>query len=333
MNSKNISDLFDSFNTMNVLVIGDVMIDTYIRGKVNRISPEAPVPIVAITDQKEKLGGAANVALNLKSLGANPILCSAIGCDSGGETFIQLLKDSDLTHEGIIQDKSRKTTVKTRIQSDFHHLIRLDSEELSEVNSELEQLLISRICNYINTNTINAIIFEDYDKGVITPKLIQSITTVAKQCKVPILTDPKKRNFEHYQNIAFFKPNLREFREGLNLIDEPLSNQLLLNKSQEYIRDKEMACIMVTMAEKGVMIVTPDEHHFITAEVREIADVSGAGDTVISLSALCLAAGCSPKVLAQIANMAGGLVCEHPSIIAIDKETLKTECINKLVYA
>ncbi len=306
------------------------MVDSYLWGDVNRISPEAPVPIIATTGRENRLGGAANVALNIQSLGAKPIMCSVIANDEAGDIFMQLLKGNNLPSNGIVSSSKRKTTVKTRIISQNQHLLRIDEEENHPLEASLEQKLEAHIEDLLNTYKIDAIIFEDYDKGVLTPNVISATIKMAQNKGIPTLVDPKKRNFLEYKGVTFFKPNLKEFREGANVELSGNDKNALRKAASEFVKEQNIRNFMVTMAEKGVMILNDNTHHFIPAEVRDIADVSGAGDTVISVSSLCLAAGLDEKYIASISNMAGGLVCEHPGVVPIDKQELLEECFEKL---
>ncbi|MBK3517443.1 bifunctional heptose 7-phosphate kinase/heptose 1-phosphate adenyltransferase [Carboxylicivirga marina] len=330
MTRKELTQVFDAFDDMHILIIGDVMVDSYLWGDVNRISPEAPVPIIATTGRENRLGGAANVALNIQSLGATPILCSVIANDEAGDIFKNLLEENNLPSQGIVSASQRKTTVKTRIISQNQHLLRIDEEENTPLDSVLEKKLQAHIEDLLNTYKIDAIIFEDYDKGVLTPASILKTVELAQNKGIPTLVDPKKRNFLDYKGVTFFKPNLKEFREGAKVDVSSDDKEGMLNATKQFISEQGIRNFMVTMAEKGVMIINNKEHHFIPAEVRDIADVSGAGDTVISVSALCLASALESKLVAGIANMAGGLVCEHPGVVPIDKQELLEECFIKL---
>ncbi|MCU4176268.1 bifunctional heptose 7-phosphate kinase/heptose 1-phosphate adenyltransferase [Carboxylicivirga sp. N1Y90] len=330
MTRSEFSQLFDGFDNMHILVVGDVMIDSYLWGDVTRISPEAPVPILATTGRENRLGGAANVALNIQSLGAIPIMCSVIGKDDAGAIFRELLEKRQLPADGIIASSKRKTTIKTRIISHNQHVLRVDEEEDNELNQELEKKLQEHIIELLNTYKIDALVFEDYDKGTLTKKLIEQTVTIANEKGIPTLVDPKKRNFLAYSNVSFFKPNFKEFREGLKLDLDNNDENELIKSARHFLIDQNMDNIMVTMAEKGVMILNKDKQYLIPAEIRKIADVSGAGDTVISASTLALASGLTPKLVAGIANLAGGLVCEHSGVVPIDKNELLEECFIKL---
>lgn len=325
---RNISAIIDSFSAFKVLIIGDVMIDSYLWGKVDRISPEAPVPIIAYTDQEHRLGGAANVALNVQSLGAEPVLCAVIGNDNKAQTFYDLLAKQGMTSKGIMEDGGRITTEKTRIISNHQHLLRVDREIDKPLTAEIEQKFIKHIQKVLTENNIAAIIFEDYDKGSITPAVIKAVVADAKKKGIPTLVDPKKRNFLYYSDTTLFKPNFKELIEGLKT-EASKTDVLSLEKAAQILhKEKEIEMVMITLSEAGVFMSTGKEHKLIPAHIRSIADVSGAGDTVISVASLCLASGLDPFTTAALSNMAGGLVCEKVGVVPIDKEQLKAEAEN-----
>jgi rfaE bifunctional protein kinase chain/domain len=325
---EHIRELFKSFNNLNVLIIGDVMIDNYVWGKVNRLSPEAPVPIVNVEQKEMRLGGAANVALNIQSLGANPILCSVIGADFEGNAFIELLKKQKLSQKGILKSRNRSTTVKTRVIGNNHQLIRVDEESDEDITPNETQNLLTLINYIIHHNKIDVIIFEDYNKGVITPKLIQKVVELSKQKEIPVCVDPKKKNFHAYKSVTLFKPNLKEFKEGLKIDSDDLSINELQKLTSSYRVKQKIESVLITLADKGVIINTRTSKHHIPAHVRKIADVSGAGDTVISVAALCLAMQCDPFLTASLANLAGGLVCEEVGVVPINKTRFLNEALN-----
>lgn len=327
MTKQEILQLFETFRQMNVLIIGDVMIDSYTWGKVSRISPEAPVPIVAVEREENRLGGAANVALNILALGAKPYLCAVIGNDSNAEIFDNLLNQHNLPTEGIIRSQSRITTVKTRIIGNNHQMLRIDKEIETPLSENETHELYQQIKWIIDNRKIDVIIFEDYDKGVITPFLIEHVVRLAKSKEIPVAVDPKKRNFLNYRHVTLFKPNLKELKEGLN-IDIDTYSAASLKSAAIQIREKLKAEIaLITLSDKGILINTENEHTHIPAHVRDIADVSGAGDTVISVAALCLAAGIEPKHIAALSNLAGGLVCEHVGVVSVNADELKKEAL------
>lgn len=310
---------------MKVLIIGDVMVDSYIWGRVSRISPEAPVPIVAQGKSEYRMGGAANVARNVKSLGAEPVLCAVIGEDTHGDVFKSLMKAEGMTSEGIVESGRRITTVKTRIISGSQHLLRVDHEMEEYLEPQLEQTLVDTIEKVIRSSTPDAIIFQDYDKGVITHKVIDTTIALATEKKIPVLVDPKKRNFSRYHGATLFKPNFKELTEGLNIHIDKKDFNSVFNAARVLHEKYAHQFVMVTLSEMGLLISESSSYHIIPAEVRDIADVSGAGDTVIATAALCIAAGLSPRQTATLSNLAGGLVCEKVGVVPIEKEILLKE--------
>ena len=322
--------LFDSFNNQKILVIGDVMIDSYLWGKVERVSPEAPVPVVAVKKRENRLGGAANVALNLKSLRAKPILCSVIGNDSKGNEFIELLKNENLSFKGIIKSNKRITTTKFRVFGNNSQLIRVDEEIVSDIiKSDFENLL-SVISELINNGDVKAIVFQDYNKGILTKGLISDVIALANAKNIHVVVDPKKKNFDEFKNIDLFKPNLKELQEGLKMEVNPEKDSVLNEAVDKLHLQQNIKTVLTTLSEKGVFISTKIsekefQKHLIPAHIRSISDVSGAGDTVISVAALCLVAGLSGKDIAAISNLAGGIVCEEVGVVPINRELLFNE--------
>lgn len=326
-NSSKIKQTFQSFNKLNVLVIGDVMIDAYMWGDVTRISPEAPVPVVSITNKESRLGGAANVALNIQAMGANPILCAVIGNDDNAKVFTDLLKKQKLVSKGIIKDKNRTTTVKTRIIGNNHQMLRVDDEIETDINIKTNNALIKLIKQLIDKSNIEVIVFEDYDKGCITPGLISSIVAYANKLNIPTVVDPKKKNFLEYSNVTMFKPNLKELKEGLKIEFDHKNIEELKKASSKFIKKQKISNLLITLSEMGVYIHSTKSKKLIPAHIRNISDVSGAGDTVVSVAALCLALNLPNELTATIANLAGGLVCEKIGVVPIDKKQLLSEAI------
>ena len=327
MNKEKLKKVFAQFNGYKIIVIGDAMVDAYMWGKVDRISPEAPVPIVACTQQENRLGGAANVALNIQALGATPILCSVVGDDSKGVVLRELLQAENLTDEGVFVDPSRPTTVKSRIISDNQHLLRIDWEKTDNLSPEVEVAFINHILALIDKHKIDAIVFEDYDKGAITAELIRRVVETAKAKGIPTLVDPKKRNFSAYHGVTLFKPNYKELVEGLKLDVKKNDFDGIFDAAKYIHHQMGVELVFITLSELGVFISHDDKYSAIPAHMREIADVSGAGDTVISTASLCLAAGMSPEETATIANIAGGLVCEKVGVVPVNKVLLLEECL------
>jgi len=327
LNKQEIISLFQSFSTKKILVIGDVMIDSYLWGKVERISPEAPVPIIASARRESRLGGAANVAYNLKEMGATPILCGIIGDNEDGELFMKLMSDFKLPSYGIFKVKNRPTTIKTRIIGGNQHLLRIDEETDKPLEGESEIAFTEHLLSILSKEKIDAIIFQDYDKGVITQRIIKSITDKANQLSIPTLVDPKKRNFLNYNGVTLFKPNFKEFTEGLKVDIKKDNFKSIHEIAKVFQTEKQIEYLLLTLSEQGVLISASDNYYHIPAHIRDIADVSGAGDTVISVASLCLAAKLNPSLLAAISNLAGGLVCEKIGVVAIEKERLLEETL------
>lgn len=324
---EHVREIFKSFNNLNVLIIGDVMIDSYLWGKVNRISPEAPVPIVAVSKKERRLGGAANVALNIQALGANPILCSVVGVDYEGLAFLDLLRAQKLSQKGILKLRDRITTVKTRVIGNNAQLLRVDEEVEEDIDPSDVQQLLTLISYIINHDKIDVIIFEDYNKGLITSKLVSKVVELAKSKNIPTCVDPKKKNFNTYKGVSLFKPNLKELREGIKMdVSGDNINELQRAVSSFRVKQK-METILVTLADKGIITNSRKVKEHLPAHVRSIADVSGAGDTVISVASLCRALECNDLVTAALANLSGGLVCEQVGVVPIDKEQLLEEAL------
>lgn len=331
---KNYKQLFDDFNHLTVLVIGDVMVDSYLWGKVERISPEAPIPIVELRKQEHRMGGAANVAMNIHAMGAKPILCSVIGTDAKGTQFLELMKKEKMDSTGIIRSKRRITTTKFRIFGNACQMLRVDEEVDHELVENDYITLIRVIEQILANNKVDCIIFQDYDKGVISPRLIREVVGMARERKIPVTVDPKRRNFMEYQQVTLFKPNIKELKEGLNLAVDLSDRQSIMDAARHLRSALHCEYMLTTLSEKGVAITFKSRQEeksiFVPAHLRQISDVSGAGDTVISVASLCLAARRTPYEIAYISNLAGGLVCEEVGVVPINKEKLLKEVLTLL---
>ena len=303
------------------------MIDAYLWGSVNRISPEAPVPVVSIRKKENRLGGAANVALNLQTMGATPILCSVIGDDENSKVFNQLLKKQNLTSKGIVNSKNRITTVKTRVIGGSYQMLRVDEEIETEIDKQETTNFITLIKKLIISEKIDVIIFEDYDKGCINTELIKQIVAFAKKYNTPTVVDPKKKNFLSYSGVTLFKPNLKELKEGLKIEFDHSDTSKLKKIADTFIKKQKIDTLLITLSQLGVYIHNSKEKKLIPAHIRNISDVSGAGDTVVSVAALCLALKLPLQLTATLANLAGGLVCEAVGVAPINKEQLLEEAI------
>ena len=317
-----LSATLDKFKGKKILVVGDVMLDAYLWGSVDRISPEAPVPIVAIEKKEERLGGAANVALNLKELGAVPLLCSVIGTDDAAKMFTGALKRNQITDAGIILSAKRITTVKTRVLSKSHQLIRYDSETTTDLNADEEKKLVSAIAKLMDREKPAAVIFEDYNKGILTGRVIDEVIRMAGERKIFTAVDPKKKNFFAYKNVSLFKPNLREIREALHMEPVELNLATLKNVHHELHQRLKNHITLITLSEHGIYYSDGKNSGIIAAHKRDIADVSGAGDTVIAVATLAIISGLSLKAAADIANLAGGLVCEYAGVVPVTRQML-----------
>ena len=314
-----ISSILNQFKDKQVLIIGDAMIDAYMWGNIHRISPEAPVPVVDIEKRESRLGGAANVALNIQSLGAKPVLFSAIGTDHYGDVFMMLMEKQKLSREGLQRLSDRNTTVKTRIISDNKHVLRVDEESTKPIT---EHFVATELEVLIRSKKFDVVIFEDYNKGLLTEKLITKAIQIATELKIPTIVDPKKDNFFAYKGVDIFKPNLKEIKEGLEIEFDVLSESEL-SKNVAFVLEKLNAKgILLTLSEHGIYYQSKSKILRESAHKRNIVDVSGAGDTVVSVAALALACGLDDDDLMRIANLAGGLVCEKVGVVPILVEDL-----------
>lgn len=325
MDKNRILEAIASFTQQKVLVIGDVILDAYYRGEVSRISPEAPVPIVELKSKEYRLGGAANVALNTKDLGVTSIMCSTIGDDPTAKKVTDLFREAGLNDEGLIPSGRRTTSVKTRIISGYQQMLRIDEEERSPLGEHDDRILFDRIKAVIHLEKPDAIIFEDYDKGVISEALVAQIMEVAKESDIKVTVDPKRRNFFGYTGTTLFKPNLKELKDGLNWPEMSTSDEDLM-MAFHLLRDKMPVDIaLFTLSAEGMFITDGNQSHRLPAFKRNIADVSGAGDTVIATATAGLNAGLNLEEIAFISNVAAGWVCQYPGVVSITQEALSNE--------
>ncbi len=322
----NFDQLFDSFKETHVLIIGDVMLDTYWWGNVERISPEAPVPVVELRHKECRVGGAANVALNTASLGAKTGIISVIGDDVDGQTLLSLMKEHSIDTSFVIHSKDRITTNKMRVMSRNQQMMRLDSEIIADIDATLEEALIKNVEAYINTYQPSVVIFEDYNKGVLTSQTIEKLVDICNQHQIISAVDPKKKNFLSYKNVTLFKPNLKEVKEGLNMVVEEVDLKKMQHIHHVLHEVLQHQISLITLSEKGVFYQDQQNSSIIPTHVRKIADVSGAGDTVIAVVSLVMAVTKQIQLAAEMANIAGGLVCESVGTVAIDKAKLLIEC-------
>ncbi len=307
-----------------VLVIGDVMLDRYLTGQVTRISPEAPVPVVLQEDTEDRLGGAANVALNLRALDAQPILCSVIGGDYDGEFMRRLLPTLGIRTDGIVESAARRTTVKTRILGNGQQMLRIDQENTYELDLVETQRLLGRVEELIETEGISAIIFQDYNKGVLTETVVRSVLEMIGDREILTAVDPKKSNFFVYEGVDVFKPNLKEVRDSVPFAVRTTLDSL--NQADAYLRQKlNHQITMITLSEKGIYLNDGTNSRIFPTAERLVADVSGAGDTVISVGTLAFVAGFSPEWTAVLCNLAGGQVCEFRGVVPVRVDLLQRD--------
>ncbi|MCO5235426.1 MAG: PfkB family carbohydrate kinase [Chitinophagaceae bacterium] len=321
-----LESLFESFKKIKVGIVGDVMLDTYMWGTVDRISPEAPVPIVTVGKKEQRIGGAGNVALNICSLGAKAAVLTITGDDEDGRFLQEMLEERGIITSYALSSANRVTTNKIRIISRNQQMMRLDQEVTDDLNPDDENLLIRSIQRFITREKPDIMILEDYNKGVLTASVIQYAIELCRQHHIIVAVDPKRRNFFSYKKVDIFKPNLKEALEGLNIIGGEI-NEALLNSIHAALSEKlDHRISLITLSEKGVFYRRQNSGAIIPSHLRNIADVSGAGDTVIAVATLVYAATKNMKLMAEIANIAGGLVCEEVGTAAIDKDKLLKEC-------
>ena len=318
--------LFSDFNSIKIAIVGDVMLDSYWWGNVERISPEAPVPVVSMQHKELRVGGAANVALNVVSLGAQTSIFSVIGSDEDGNQLISLLEKNRINTSYIITSDKRITTNKTRVMSRNQQMMRLDAEIVTDIDKVLEDALIENVEKYFSEAPPDVLIFEDYNKGVLTERVINTLIALCKKHNVVTTVDPKRKNFLSFKGVTIFKPNLKEIKEGLNLLIDPIDDNSLQQMHAVLRENLQHEISFITLSENGVFYQQDNKRQLIPTHVRNIADVSGAGDTVIAVASLVYAATKQMHLAAEIANIAGGLVCEEVGTAAINKDKLLAEC-------
>lgn len=318
--------LFHDLTQLKVAVIGDVMLDTYWWGHVDRISPEAPVPVVAVSKKEHRIGGAGNVALNIASLGASVSMISVLGKDDDGEQLTTLLQQNNIDTSYMVHSEHRITTNKIRIISRNQHMMRLDAEVTDDMIATDEDRLLQAFENYITAEKPAVVILEDYNKGVLTENVIKQIISLCSRHQILTAVDPKRKNFFAYEGVDIFKPNLKEVKDGLNIIRDDINLSALRDMHLLLQEKLQHRISLITLSEKGVFYDQENDAAIIPTHIRSVADVSGAGDTVIAVAALVFAATGNTRLMAEMANIAGGLVCEEVGTVAINKEGLIEEC-------
>ena len=331
MDMNHFNQLFDGFATTKIGVVGDIMLDTYWWGSVDRISPEAPVPIVSLQRKETRVGGAANVALNLRALGAPTTLFAVVGMDAEAKELNTLLKAEGINTEYVHSSASRVTTNKVRIMGRNQQMMRLDHENTHDINEAESKALLDNFYAYVEKEQPALIILEDYNKGVLTKEIIEAVITYCNQKGIPTAVDPKQKNFLAYKNCTLFKPNLKEVKEGLRMEIPTLDIAHMHQVHQALQAALHHTISFITLSEHGVFYAKENQQQLIPTHIRNIADVSGAGDTVIAVASLVYAYSKDMALAAEIANIAGGLVCELVGTAPIDKNVLATEVQKLLV--
>ena len=330
MDNAALTSLFEQMDDLHVVIVGDVMLDNYWWGDVERISPEAPVPVVAIKKRESRLGGAANVALNCRALGAKVTLASVVGRDNDGELLTQLANSAGIDTSLLQYSTQRTTTAKTRIVCRNQQMLRLDEEVSDELYTEEEHPFIDMVLRYLQRVKPDVLIFEDYNKGVLKENVIQRITAHCNEIGIITAVDPKQKNFLAYKGVTIFKPNLKEVREGLHMTVAVTADGL--NKVHDKLKEALNHIItFITLSEKGVFYADGSAAAIIPSHIRNISDVSGAGDTVIATASLVYTLTRNIVLMAEISNIAGGLVCEQVGVAPINKELLLEECVRLIV--
>ncbi|GAB4363272.1 MAG: D-glycero-beta-D-manno-heptose-7-phosphate kinase [Calditrichia bacterium] len=315
-----LQELTQTASHKKIIVIGDLMVDEYLWGKVTRISPEAPVPIIGIDSEQIRFGGAANVAYNLIGLHAHPILMGVVGDDRMGEIFQAMLRENNLPSDGVIVSPDRPTTVKTRIIGNNQHIARVDKESTEPISAEMQDILYEKMVDYIDE--VEAVIIQDYNKGVIVPNLVERITNLANRHGKYITVDPKFENFLTFKEVTLFKPNTKEAEEALAI--RIRNDEDFIAAGKCLLKKLECKAVLITRGSRGMALFQNDgEITFVDARARKVADVSGAGDTVIATFTYALCGGASMKEAVTMANYAAGLVCEEVGVVPVELEKLQ----------
>ncbi|MFC1566380.1 D-glycero-beta-D-manno-heptose-7-phosphate kinase [bacterium] len=320
MQKSKLLKIVDKFPNTNILVIGDIMLDKFIWGKVKRISPEAPVPVVEITKETHMPGGAGNVVSNISELGGTCYIVGIIGNDETGKTFLSDMNGHTIKTEGILKVSERPTIIKTRIIADHQQVVRVDKEVNMPIHSSHTDKLINSIKNILPS--VSLVVISDYGKGVISKKLLNALVRNAKRLKKPILVDPKIEHFKNYKKVTCITPNLNEALQGMHHLKA--DTQKDVEKLGDQIMKKlELESLIITQGEKGMTIFEKKNKTHIPTLAKEVFDVTGAGDTVISTLALSLANKANILESAYIANCAAGIVVGKLGTACITREEIK----------
>ena len=315
----------DQLRSMRLIVLGDIMLDKYIIGKVSRISPEAPVPILDVQTEENRLGGAANVALNLHAMGIETILSGICGLDLERGQLEALLRRNGLPTYGLLNSTERRTTTKVRVMGNSQHMMRIDNEDKQPLQDKEKRRLLGVLKSAIKEG-VDGIILQDYNKGVFTEEMIREVLDLADSHDIPTFVDPKHENFLAFKGCTVFKPNLRELSDATNRHLHGTDRSAIQEAITEVREKMWHKYTFTTLSENGVILCNQHEQFVhIPAHYRKITDVSGAGDTVISAFAAAYCAGLEPETCAELSNLAGGLVCEEVGVAPINIKRLTRE--------
>ncbi len=313
-----------NFTKTQVLIVGDVMVDSYLFGEINRISPEAPVPVVEIDTKEIRAGGAANVALNIKGLGAKPHILTVTGDDHYAKELLKILREKGLKNNHFIVSEERVTTVKTRIFDEDKQVMRYDEEITDDISKPEEEQLLLKLNEILRKEKIDIIILQDYNKGVLTKKVIKQTLLLATKLGIPVCVDPKEKNFFEYQNVALFKPNLKELSAALQMKIHPKNLTSLNEAAEELKRKNRFRNLLLTLSQYGAFYSNEaGESDTVSVKPINAADVSGAGDTVIAAAALAMVHKMELKDICRFTNHVASKVCKRVGVSAATKEDLK----------
>ncbi|MDR3256963.1 MAG: D-glycero-beta-D-manno-heptose-7-phosphate kinase [Endomicrobium sp.] len=317
----NLLKLISSFKKQTVLIVGDVMIDKFIWGKVKRISPEAPVPIVEVTKETEVLGGAANVANNIITLGSKAFIVSAIGEDITGKSLITMLLEKGINSDYLVCDPYRPTILKTRIIAASQQVVRVDKEIKGHFEYHTELKIIKNIEELIPK--VNAVVISDYGKGVIIPKVLKRVISLARKYKIPVTVDPKIEHFKKYKKVTTITPNEKEAIEGMGAKNIKTDEAIAI-LGKKILKTLNSDSVLITRGEKGMTLIQSNNKITnIPTRAKEVYDVTGAGDTVISIMTLALAAKADLVSAAEVANFAAGIVVGKLGTATTNQQELK----------
>lgn len=319
MNTK-LAKIIRKFRNKKIIVIGDIMLDHFVRGSVSRISPEAPVPVVLVKEENFLAGGAGNVSVNITSLDAKSVLVSVVGEDMFGSTLKKFLSNSKVNTTHLLEDKTRPTTKKTRIIAEHQQVVRFDRESKTRINQKLSHKCMEHFKKV--AKDADGVIISDYGKGMLSNESIKEIIKICNRHKLPVCVDPKTENFKKYKNVTCITPNSKEAWEGMSMIPKE-GEEEIDELGEKILKTLKAQSILITRGPNGMSLFEKGKKQArIKATAKEVYDVTGAGDSVISVLTLALASGASVKDAAKIANYAGGIVVGKLGTATVSQEEL-----------